>query len=111
MNKYKVFYGFKMFGELIHYASVLCKSVDSDDITVLAAKSADGRNKGMLIVDYRSGEQEITVDVKGVPPNSETRAFVHDFTRDFEPVVSRCRNGRVTIRKNDSNSAAYLIWF
>ena len=38
-------------------------------------------------------------------------AFVHDFTRDFEPVVSRCRNGRVVIRKNDRNSAAYLIWF
>ena len=111
MNKYKVFYGFKMFGEFIHYASVLCEAAGTDDVSILAAKSVDGRNRGILVVDYRSGEQEIVVDVKGVSPNAETRAFVHDFTRDLEPVVSRCRNGRVVLRKNDCNSAAYLIWF
>ena len=80
-------------------------------VSILAAKSVDGRNRGILVVDYRSGEQEIVVDAKGVSPNAETRAFVHDFTRDLEPVVSRCRNGRVVLRKNDCNSAAYLIWF
>jgi len=111
MNKYKVFYGFKMFGELSRYASVICESSGADGITVLAAKSADGRHRGILLVDYRSGESEIEVEVKGVSPNAETWAFVHDHTRDYEPVATRCMNGRIVIRKNDRNSAAYLVWF
>ena len=109
-EKYKVFYGLKMFSNLIKPLPVICKSgvEGSDGVTVLAAKKEDGTRKGFLIVDYRAGEKEIVVDMKGAP-DGEVKAWVHDFTRDYEQIPARIENGRLTLKKVDTNSAAFLV--
>ena len=110
-NKYKLYHGLKLFGEFTKWVNVICEAKGADGITVLAAKSDDGRHRGFLLTDFRSGESEITVDVKGVEPNAETWSWVHDYANDYEPVPTRCKDGRIVIRKNDRNSATYLVWF
>jgi len=111
-RKNKVFYGLKMFGGFIKERSLICESSGSTNVTVFAAKDAAGNRKAMLVTDYRSSSaDEISVEVSGVPANADVRAWVHDYTRDFEPISVRFEEGKVFLKKADVNSAAYLVTF
>ena len=111
-RKYKVYYGLKMFGEFVKNFQTICESsADGNGITALAARSADGSRKGVLVVDYCGRAGEISLDVKGVAPDSEGEALVHDYTRDFERFPVRLSGGRLTLKKADAESAAFLVTF
>ena len=111
-RKYKVYYGLKLFADFMKPLSVICESAcAADGVTVLAAKSEDGARKGFLVTDYRAKASEIVVDIKGVEPDSAVKAWVHDYTRDYESVPVQCMNGRIVLKKADTNSAAFLVMF
>jgi len=111
-RKYKVYYGLKMFGDFIKERSLICESAGTTNVTVFAAKDAGGMRKAMIVTDYRSySADEISVEVSGVPANAVVRAWVHDYTRNFEPVPVRFEEGKVFLKKADVNSAAYLVTF
>ena len=111
-RKYKVYYGLKLFGDLIRQRSLICESSGAKDVTVFAVKGADGGRKAVLVTDYRSGSAEdISVEVDGVPADAKVSAWVHDYARDFESVPVEFEGGKVRLKKADSNSAAYLVTF
>ena len=111
-RKYKVYYGLKMFGDFVKSFQTICESsADGNGITALAARSADGSRKGVLVVDYCGRAGEISLDVKGVAPDSEGEALVHDYTRDFERFPVRLSGGRLTLKKADAESAAFFVTF
>lgn len=110
-SKYKVYYGLKMFGDFIKALPVICKSESVDGITTFAAKSEDGLRKGVLVVDYFSGKNEIVLEFKGVDKDSETWVYVHDNTRDSELITAPLRDGKIVLKKADDNCAAFSIWF
>lgn len=110
--KNKVYYGLKMFGDFIKERTLICESSGTTNVTVFASKDAGGNRKAMLVTDYRSSSAgEISVEISGVPANAEIRAWVHDYTRNFEPVPVRFEDGKVVLKKADANSAAYLVTF
>ena len=80
-------------------------------MTVLAAKSADGERKAVLVTDYRSGLRELSIEVKGVAPDAACEVRVHDYERNLEVVKAKLENGRLVLPKRDANSAAFLITF
>ena len=110
-EKNKVYYGLKMFGDFIKPLPVICKSSGADGITLFAARSENAKRKGVLVVDYLSGEDEISVEFKGVERDAETWVWVHDHERNFEPIKAPLRNGKMVLRKSGNGSAAYSIWF
>ena len=110
-NLYKVYYGLKMFGDFLKSYSTLCEVSGPDGITAIAAKSADGVRKGFIVTDYRSKAGKIEVEVKGVPADAKAKAWVHDGTRNFASVPVQFVDGKVTLDKADSNSAAFLVEF
>jgi len=111
-RKYKVFYGLKMFGDFVKQFSTLYASQGTDAVTVLPAKSADGTFYGALVTDYRSGEKEIDLEVKGLPTDiSRVVAWTHDATRDCQRIFVRLTDGHVRLVKPDASSAAFLLHF
>jgi hypothetical protein len=100
-----------MFGDFIKALPVICKSESADGITTFAAKSEDGLRKGVLVVDYLSGKNEIVLELKGVDKDSETWVYVHDNTRDSELITAPLRDGKIVLKKADDNCAAFSVWF
>ena len=111
-GKYKVYYGLKMFGDFVKRHQAICEAKADSGLTVIAAKSdKDIYKKGIIVTDYRAGTTEIIVDVKGVPSWHVPRVFLHDHTHDMEPLPLRFIDGKLTLKKPDTNSAAFLILF
>lgn len=115
-RKYKVFYGLRLFGDFVRKYSRLCAATGDDPekdpvITVLPAKSADGRSCAVLVSDYRVRTREMVLDIKGVPENAKVEAWVHDQTHDFAPADFRFEKGRLVLRKVDEESAAFMVEF
>ena len=110
-EKYKSYYGLKMFGDIVREYSAVCASGGAGGVTVFAVKSADGSRKAMLVTDYRSGLRELVVDVAGVAPDAECKVTVHDYERDMERGKARLDGGRLVLQKRDANSAAFLVVF
>jgi hypothetical protein len=110
-EKYKVYYGLKLFGELVRGYPVMCASGGADGVAVLAAKSADGARRALLVSDYRSGAREISVDVAGVAADAECEVSVHDAESDLDAVRLRLDGGRLVLPKRDAGSAAFLVRF
>jgi len=115
-QKYKVFYGLQLFGEMMRGYTTLCAATgnDPDDesvVTVLAVKSADGKRRALLVTDYRTHSKELVVDVKGVPAGAKPKARLHDYTHDVAPLDVTFADGRLTIRKPDAESAVVVVQF
>ncbi len=110
--KYKVYYGLKLFGDFLREFPTMCSSsCDFTGVTVLAAKSADGARKAVLVTDYRSKRGELSVEIKGVAPDAECEVRVHDDGHDLEVVKAKLEGGRLDLPKSDKNSAAFLVTF
>jgi hypothetical protein len=110
-NKYKVFYGLKMFGQLINQLPVICESKGTKSVTVLAAKTADNRRKGFIVTDFRGGEKEIVVELEGVEAGGEVWVWRHDFNDDCIKIPLRLAGGKLVLKKTDENSASFLVMF
>ena len=109
-EKYKVYYGLKLFGDFLRDFPVMCaSSSDVKGVAVLSAKSADGASKAVLVTDYRSGLRELSVEISGVAPDAECEVTVHDFGRDLEVVKAKLEGGRLVLPKRDAFSAAFLV--
>ena len=109
-NKYKVFYGLKMFGDLIKGAPAMCACDSDETYTMLAVKGAEGR-KSLLVVDYGGTTHDISVKVDGVKPGARVSCTVLDWTHDLEPHPATFKDGVLSLRKNDSYSAAFVVTF
>ena len=110
-NKYKVFYALKMFGDIVRKYPVLCACESKDTITMLAVKDEAG-NKALLVVDYGGNEYDLEFEVKGVPADAKAGCTILDWTHDLEPHGRVAfKDGKLSIRKNDSYSAAFLVKF
>ena len=110
MQKYKVFYGLKMFGDFVKAFPVMCESSGENGVTVIAGKSADGARRGFIVTDYRARAQKIAVDVKGAQPGGEAKVLVHDASNDLaERKVRVGDDGRIVLEKGDTNSAAFFV--
>ncbi len=111
-EKYKVYYGLKLFGGLLRDFPVMCaSSSDVPGVTVLSARSADGTRKAVLVTDYRSGLRELSIEVDGVAPDAECEVTIHDFERDLGVVKAKLEGGRLVLPKRDANSCAFLVVF
>ena len=110
-NKYKVFHALRLFGDIVRKYPVLCACESKGPVTTLAVKDAAGR-KALLVVDYGGTGYDLGFEVKGVPSDVKADCKVLDWTHDLEAHdrVS-FRDGKLSIRKNDSFSAAFLVKF
>ena len=109
-NKYKVFPALTLFGGLVRDYRTMCASESKGTLTTLAVKDAAGR-KALLVVDYGGTSPTLTADVKGVPPGAKATCTVLDEAHDLAPHDVSFADGRLTIVKNDANSAAFLVRF
>jgi len=115
-RKYKVWYGLRLFGDFVRAYTRLCAATGDNPakepvVTVLAGRSADGKRLGLLVTDYRVRTKELVVDVAGVPAGAKVSARVHDYTRDLAPADVTFADGKLTLRKPDEESAAFLVTF
>ena len=79
--------------------------------SALALKSKDGKNAALLVVNYRGGEQTLTVDVKGMDAAKKASAILLDHTHNATPCDAVWQGGTLTLKKPDINSAAFLVTF
>ncbi len=111
-EKYKVYHGLKMFGDFVREFPAMCASAsDVAGVTVLAAKSSDGGRKAVLVTDYRSRTNGISIGVTGVAPDASCTILVHDLENDCKRVEAKLSEGTLTLPKADANSAAFLVVF
>ena len=115
-RKYKVYSGLRLFGDFMRGYTRLCAAQGENPekepiVTVLAGRSADGRKRAILVSAYRVREKEFAVDVKGVPAGAQVTAVVHDDARDTAPADFTFADGKLTLRKSDGESAAFLVTF
>ena len=109
--KYKVFYALKLFGDIVRKYPDLCACESKGAITTLAVKDEAG-NKALLVVDYGGNEYDLEFEVKGVPAGAKADCSILDWTHDLEPHGRVAfKDGKLSIRKNDSFSAAFLVKF
>ena len=108
--KYKVYYALKMFGDIVRDYPTLCTSAQEGTYTLLAVKNAAGR-KALLVVDYGGSVHDLEIAVSGADAGAKVSATILDWTHDLEPHAVKFEDGKLTLRKNDSYSAAFLITF
>ncbi len=108
-NKFKVWYALKIFGDIIRDTPVLCEPSFSEHLVVFPTKSADGKAQRLLVVDYRGGKSEISLDIAGA--GAVKSALLLDYTHNATPVEVDCQDGKLLLRKPDTNSAAFVINF
>jgi len=109
-KKYSVFYGLKLFGDILRDYTTLCKSTNQGSIYTMAVTRADGK-KGLLVIDYGGTERRISVPVFGVAPNAKATAKILDYRHNLTPFAVNYEYGVVTVTKPDFNSAAFFVEF
>ena len=88
----------------------ICASESGETVMTLAVKNgSDG--KALLVVDYGGTKHDLSLQVKGVAGGAKVSCTVLDWTHDLEPHPVRFENGTLSLRKNDSYSAAFLVEF
>ena len=108
----KNWYACRMFGDLVkNYSAMYATSAGPATASALALKSKDGKNAALLVVDYRGGEQTLTVDMKGLDAAKKTSAILLDHTHNATPCDAVWQGGTLTLKKPDINSAAFLVTF
>ena len=81
-------------------------------MTVLAARSADGARKTLLVTDYRGTEMSFEVSVKGVPTGAKPRVRRLDHGHaDWVEVPSIWDGEKLRLKKETAGSAAFLVSF
>ena len=109
-NKYKAFYALKLFGDIVKSYPTICASGSEGTITTLAVRNGSG-GKALLVVDYGGTKHDLSLQVKGVADGAKASCTVLDWTHDLESHPVRFENGTLSLRKNDSYSAAFLVEF
>ena len=105
----KNWYALKLFGGIVRDCQTLCSVTTDGGLTTLAAKSANGASRQLLVVDYRAKKSEIALDVKGA--GNVVSAVLLDHTHNLEPCEASFADGKLVLKKPDANSAAFLVTF
>lgn len=115
MDIYKMFnkpyYAARMFGSLVKDYSKISELKNTGTVTTLALKNDNSKKASLLVTDYRGVDQVLEIDVKGLKKVKHVSARVLDHTRDDFPCNVEWRNNKLTLVKQDKNSAAFLITF
>ena len=104
---YKIWYALNLFGSIMKDCTSLCASTCEDTVSTLAVKSADGKTGWLLVSDYRGKDGKIAVDVKGV--REVISATLLDYERNNESINVSFVDGKLTLDKKLSGSAAFLV--
>ena len=101
------------FGGIVGDHTVLCEATSGrKSVTVLAARSADGARKTLLVTDYRGADTSLDVAVKGVPADAKARVKRLDQGHlDWQEVPSVWDGGTLRLEKNAPGSTAFLVCF
>ncbi|MBR5548646.1 MAG: GH92 family glycosyl hydrolase [Kiritimatiellae bacterium] len=115
-EKYKVFYGLKMFGDFMRGGGTICRGevIDPEGpalLTALPLRKPDGKSFQLLVSDYRVGCETIQIDVAGLPKGMTAKGEVHDGEHDLAPADFEFDGHRLVIRKAKGASAAYCFEF
>lgn len=106
----KNYYSLELFGRFLRDYTERCNVGDTvNSIHLLAGKSADGSKAGILAADFKGGETELKIPVKGIEKYSRVSAVVLDETRNNESVSVTVRDGCLILRKNGPGSAAFSV--
>ena len=106
---YKIWYALNLFGSIMKDCTSLCAATGDGTVSTLAAKSADGKTGWLLVSDYCGKSEKLSVDVKGV--REVLSATLLDHERNNENVDVTFADGRLTLDKKLSGSAAFLVKF
>ncbi|MBO7721566.1 MAG: hypothetical protein J6T01_04075 [Kiritimatiellae bacterium] len=110
-RKYKIFFGLKLFGDIVRNYGNLHASTSAGDITTLAVGNAAGK-KALLAVDYGGNDPEIAVEVKGIPAGAKAKCTVLSHALDLEPWSAAVfEDGRLTLKKPDESPCAFFVEF
>ena len=110
--KNKNWYALCMFGDILKRYQGICASASrQDSVSALAVKSSDGRKAALLVADYRGTGTSITVEVKGVDPGKKPAVSVLSMESDAVPCDVEWDGKRMSLRKPDENSAAFMATF
>ena len=109
-RKYKIYYGLKLFGQIMKDYTEICASESKDAITTFAVKNAAGK-EALLVIDYGGSEFDLEFDVKGVKAGAGVKCTVLDNTHDLTEHPVKFENGKLSLHKNDFTSAAFLVEF
>ena len=109
-NKYKVFHGLKMFGDIVKRYKTICDGFTRGSVTVLAVKDEDGR-AGLLVVDYGGAGRWISLRLDGVDQSAKPRCTLLDHRHDLTPCGVAFADGVLTLEKPDFFSAAFFAEF
>ena len=108
--KYKVFYGLKMFGDIVKKYTKICDGFTKGSVTTLAVKGGDGR-KGLLVVDYGGASRWISLKIDGVDPGKKPKCTLLDHRHDLASCGCAFADGMLTLEKPDFFSAAFFVEF
>ena len=108
--KYKVFYGLKLFGDIVKRYSTICDGFTKGSVTTLAVKDEDGR-AGLLVVDYGGASRWISLKLDGVDQSAKPKCTLLDHRHDLTPCGVAFKDGVLTLEKPDFFSAAFFVEF
>ena len=109
-SRYKIFYGLKMFGDIVKRYSTICDGFTKGSVTTLAMKDEEGR-AGLLVVDYGGASRWISLKLDGVDPSAKPKCTLLDHRHDLTPCGVAFADGVLTLEKPDFFSAAFLVEF
>ena len=109
-HKYKVYYGLKLFGDIVRDYTEICASESKGEITTFAVKNDAGK-KALLVADYGGRGLDYDFEIKGVDASAKVECTVLDNTHDLTEYPVEFKEGQLHFRKKDHISAAFLIKF
>ena len=109
----KPYHALCAFGGIVGDHAELCATTSGrKSVNVLAARSADGARKTLLVTDYRGADMTLDVTVKGIPAGAKAhvRRLDHGHA-DWQEVSSVWDGEKLRLEKESSGSAAFLVRF
>ncbi|MFO7937253.1 MAG: hypothetical protein R6V06_06585 [Kiritimatiellia bacterium] len=106
----KNYYACKAFGEIVkEYPRMCFASSDSKTVTVLAARSIDGKRRRLLIIDYMGKDDKITVEMCNTGKGWKASATLLSQEKDLETVPVSFADGKLELKKDRRGSAAFVV--
>lgn len=106
----KCYYSMKLFGDFVAKAVDMVESPSKLGKTYTIAGLSSDRKKGYLILsNYRSDDETLEVDLKGLPENTHIDVRILDANHDLAPIPFIWHDGRLTLTKTSRTSAAFFI--
>ncbi len=106
-ERQKTFYAMKAFAELAHCRTRVASLCDTGNIHVAAAMDTTG-NKRILLSDFETACEEISVELKDADP-AGFKIYLLDGEHDLEPVLPVVEKGRLILPTLPGGFAVWLL--